>query len=280
MHLSTDGCHGLFFYRVISLPDPDVVKLDDFLTRGSCHNRKEQFLDRMQRVLGAYPNDGVPHQPSQVTRGVFLGTTADADNHKLLKKLGISHIINCASPWRTVKVYGIEKPSAVRDGILGYMGLDIEDTDRYNISPHFRVVCDYIKRLRMIGGNVIIVGSGVSAASTLAIAYMMLVKRQFLLDATSTVKNIRTVALTNVNFMRQLVDVAAEEELLDHDIDRVKAPRFARQIDKPRLYSAHLPDISLIATRPYTLFKPNLKPREEYQDSGPFYRRSYRRPIF
>lgn len=229
----------------------------------------------MQRLLGAYPNNGVPHQPSEIARGIFLGTTADTSNARLIRRLGITHIINCSSPVRSMKMYGVGKLSAVEDGILGYMGLDIEDTDEYNISAHFKPVSKYMKQAREMGGKVLLVGTGVSPATTLVIAYLMMVKRQFLLETAQLVKNIRTVALTNINFMRQLVELAEQEELFDPKF-KTKIPEFVRGIDKPRFYSAHLPDIYLISSRPYTLFKPNIKGHAEYETPGPFYRRSRR----
>ena len=71
----------------------------------------------------------------------------------------------------------------------------------------------------------------------------------YLLKAAKLVKDLRRNALCNVNFMRNLVTYARDQNMLDPRPASVRTPRFGSAHDKYRLQSAHLPEVRIGKTR-------------------------------
>ena len=63
-------------------------------------------------------------------------------------------------------------------------------------------------------------GEGVSRSGALMLGYM-LHRGMFLLEAARTLKDARSVVLSNVHFMRQLVEYARENGVLDPKPNKV-----------------------------------------------------------
>ncbi len=214
------------------------------MSRMTVHTEEEYFLDRLQRLSSAFPHLGAPHEPIKIALGVFLGTTADAENVSLMRRLRITHVINCSAPIRVLSKNN-HPFNQKETGIAGYVGLDIIDDDDYLIKAHFRHVTDYIKHARQFGGQVLICSKGPSNSSAIAIAYLMLGRNMYLLEAAKEIKDLRRTSLCNVNFMKQLVEFARDNNLLDLAPDKIRAERFGTAKDHHRLISAHLPTIYL-----------------------------------
>ena len=200
----------------------------------------EVYLRKMEDILGAPPCIGVPPDPSLVVNNVYVGTQANAENIKLLQRMKITHVLNCAG---APLVYGIRQSSQSKKyppscGI-SYMELPIEDCESYDIRRHFRAAHTFIER-GCTFGRVLIHCTGVSRCGAICISYMIS-RGVPLLRATQNLKSARRLALCNHGFMRHLVDYAREMQLLEPEPETVRAPKYGRQIDRARIFSAHLP---------------------------------------
>merc|ERR1712038_474172 len=220
------------------------IDLDSYLRRSTCRGQQEEYLERMTRIFSAYPHFGVPREPTQVVPGVFLGTNTDADNTAWLNRNIITHVINCSSKYREYRPE--KRPQALKDaGVMGYVGIDALDNDTYDMTPHFKHVVDYMKRSRLQGARVLVVSSSPSTAATMVMAYLMVVKNMFLLEAAKLLKDLRRTAICNLNFMRQLVALAEEKSLLDPKPKKIHAPTYGTPLDRHRLLSVNLPSLYL-----------------------------------
>ena len=62
--------HEFIWVHFCCQPDP----LRDFFTRDTCHNIEEEYLDKLQRILGAMPTVGLPTEITKITEGVYMGS--------------------------------------------------------------------------------------------------------------------------------------------------------------------------------------------------------------
>ena len=200
-------CHHLFY--VLYFRTHCSIPLDDYLSRVTVKNEEEYYLDKLQRLSGAFPHVGAPHEPTKICNGVYLGSTANAEDTRLMRRLGITHVINCSAP-RKMIIKDNHPFDGRETGIVGYMSIDTRDDENYEMRAHFVPVCDYIKRVRHFGGSVFICCPGTSASASIAIAYLMLVKNMYLLEAAKKVKDLRRTSVCNVSYMKQLVEFATD----------------------------------------------------------------------
>ena len=71
---------------------------------------------------------------------------------------------------------------------LGYIQLNADDDDTYDMSRHFNRCVNYIKTVRRQGGVIMLCGSGVSRSGAICLAYMMGGKNMYLLEAARELK--------------------------------------------------------------------------------------------
>lgn len=103
-------------------------------------------------------------QCSEITDGLYLGSETVSANLELLKKNGITHILNCAGA--ICKVYHPEH--------FQYRVLYLLDGREEDITCLFYDVIDWIENARNSGGRVFIhCQQGVSRSSAMAICYLM-----------------------------------------------------------------------------------------------------------
>jgi len=194
----------------------------------------DEYAQRMEKILSAYPTIGVPREPSMIATNVYIGTNANAENTKLLRSLGIKYLLNVdgGSYVRFKRYRDLYEPDTQ---IIGYDEIPAEDREDFNIRAFFEKAIAYIDYCRGRGGKVLIFDPGVSRAGALGIAYLIN-SGLTLLDATRVLKQHRRVALCNVGFMRQLVSFAREKGMLDHDLTETsKAPMYDSAINKYRI---------------------------------------------
>lgn len=202
---------------------------------------EDVYVDKMQKILSAYPCIGVPREPTLIMGCVYVGSTANSENIPLLKSLGITHILNCATS-------GLIRHRRVQDyyppetGILGYEELPLEDNDYCDIRAFFERAMGFIKHVASRNGRVLIHCPAVSRSGAIAIAFLL--NSGFpLLEATKLLKDKRRVALCNTHFMRQLVRYARDRGMLEsgNEVETVRAPVYHRRLNHHRIYTAHLP---------------------------------------
>ncbi len=192
------------------------------------------YVAQIQKILESSPCHGTPAEPGNIFSGVYLGSTADAENTSLLRRLGITHILNCA---------GIASRRADREmryytspdmGIEEYEEIPAQDGQLYDITAHFLKAHMYIDHARH-RGKVLIHCPDVNRSVTIAISYL-LKKGMNLVKAAKTVKEKRKIGMYNRGFMRQLVQYARDRSLLENDHTYMAAPQFSglsRVRDRP-----------------------------------------------
>lgn len=122
----------------------------------------------------------------------------------LLRRIGITHVLNCA--WGKQRNFGMVNTSAsyYRSSGIEFLGIEALDVAVYPLFQHFYSASEFIERALNEGGKVLVhCGEGISRSSTLVIAYLM-IKRSFRVqDAVRQVVKHRNI-LPNQGFLLQL----------------------------------------------------------------------------
>ena len=162
-----------------------------------------ECMDQMQAILTEGSCSRLPSEPAQLLPHVYIGSQHNAESLRLLRRLGITHVLNCA---------GYKGPRKNPD-VSPYEGLDIEyyefkaeDTDRYDMRQHIPEATSYLNGCLRRGGVCLVhCALGVNRSATICVAYLMQHKQMNLLNAVSLLKRKRPLVLLNKNFQRQLV---------------------------------------------------------------------------
>lgn len=200
----------------------------------------ELYAEKMEAILSAVPCVGVPPEPSMLWGGrVYLGSSADAENMSILKRLRIQYVLNCGggsyiSQQEARDRYGPES------GILVYQEVQAVDRDTFNMRSCFDKAIQFITDAVSRNQRVLIYSPGVSRSGAVAIAYLMHTG-ETLLNATRLVKTERRVALTNDGFMRQLVQFAKEKGCLDHFVEKIKTSKYDSPSNNYRIATCDVP---------------------------------------
>jgi len=218
-------------YSYKELDAPAELPNDDF------------YVNKMQDILTGVPCVGVPPEPSMIEHGVYLGTSANAENLALLKQWKIQYLLNCDGG-SYIRFRRLRERYGAESGVLGYEEIPVEDTEHFNIRQYFEKVQAYIAHAKGRGGRVLIYCPGVSRSGAVALAYMINTG-QSLLQATRSLKEKRRVVLGNTNFMHQLVSYARDRSQLDSDVRGVRTQNFFAPINSYRVKTAHLPYVKL-----------------------------------
>ncbi|CAI8618889.1 unnamed protein product [Vicia faba] len=133
---------------------------------------------------------------SRIAEHVYLGSDTVAKNHELLRKNGITHVLNCV---------GFICPEYFRSDFV-YKTLWLQDSPTEDIMSILYDVFDYFEDVRVQGGRVLVhCCQGVSRSTSLVIAYLMWREGQSFEDAFHYVKNARGVTNPNMGFASQLL---------------------------------------------------------------------------
>ncbi len=171
------------------------------------------YLTKVREILLGDPIKGKTETPAQILPHMYIGNQSNAESLRLLRKLGITHVLNCA---------GFKGPRKNPDA-NPYEGLDIEylefkadDRDAYDISQHFDAAFSYLDRVKRSGGACLVhCALGINRSGATVIAYLMIHSKYPLLKAIKVVKDKRGVVLSNHGFQRQLIRFARQQGLLD-----------------------------------------------------------------
>jgi len=218
-------------YSYKEMEEPADLPNDDF------------YVNKMQDILTGVPCVGVPPEPSMIEHGVYLGTSANAENLALLKQWHIQYLLNCDGG-SYIRFRRLRERYGAESGVLGYEEIPAEDTDHFNIRGYFDKVQAFVTYAKSRGGRVLIYCPGVSRSGAIALAYLI-TAGQSLLQATRSLKEKRRVVLGNTNFMRQLVQYARDRGQLDGDVKGVRTQNFFAPINSYRVKTAHLPYVKL-----------------------------------
>lgn len=133
---------------------------------------------------------------SKVADHVYLGGDAVAKNRDILRKNGITHVLNCV---------GFVCPEYFKSDLI-YRTLWLQDSPTEDITSILYDVFDYFEDVREQGGRVFVhCCQGVSRSTSLVIAYLMWREGQSFDDAFQFVKAARGIANPNMGFACQLL---------------------------------------------------------------------------
>ncbi|XP_036911242.1 dual specificity protein phosphatase 26 [Sturnira hondurensis] len=152
----------------------------------------------LERLL--YTGKTACNHADEVWPGLYLGDQDIANNHRELRRLGITHVLNAShSRWRGT-------PEAYEGLGIRYLGVEAHDSPAFDMSIHFQTAADFIHRaLGQPGGKILVhCAVGVSRSATLVLAYLMLYHRLTLVEAIKKVKDHRGI-IPNRGFLRQLL---------------------------------------------------------------------------
>ncbi|KAI4373823.1 hypothetical protein MLD38_011897 [Melastoma candidum] len=133
---------------------------------------------------------------SRIAEHVYLGSDAVAQNRELLRRNGITHVLNCV---------GFVSREYFKSDLV-YKTLWLQDSPSEDITSILYDVFDYFEDVREQGGRVLVhCCQGVSRSTSLVIAYLMWREGQSFEDAFQYVKAARGVTNPNMGFACQLL---------------------------------------------------------------------------
>ncbi|KAK8672235.1 hypothetical protein V6N13_110608 [Hibiscus sabdariffa] len=133
---------------------------------------------------------------SKVAEHIYLGGDAVAKDREILKKNGITHVLNCV---------GFVCPEYFKNDFV-YRTLWLQDSPSEDITSILYDVFDYFEDVRELAGRVFVhCCQGVSRSTSLVIAYLMWREGQSFDDAFQYVKAARGIADPNMGFACQLL---------------------------------------------------------------------------
>lgn len=133
---------------------------------------------------------------SRIAEHIYLGSDAVAKNREVLRKNGITHVLNCA---------GFVCPEYFKIDLV-YKTLWLQDSPSEDITSILYDVFDYFEDVREQSGRVLVhCCQGVSRSTSLVIAYLMWREGQSFEDAFQFVKAARGVTNPNMGFACQLL---------------------------------------------------------------------------
>ncbi|XP_015795340.1 dual specificity protein phosphatase 3 isoform X1 [Tetranychus urticae] len=186
--------------------------------------------DELSDIITA-PNGGyytVPTDPyNEVFPNIYVGDGTTALCTSLLRRLGITHVLNAA--WgksRSLNLVNTNE-SFYRDAGIEFMGIEALDMSTFLLSPHFEAAADFIDKAIITGGKVYVhCRQGISRSATLVLAYLM-IKRDFTVqEAVRTVRRERDI-IPNEGFLKQLC-LLNETLLLDRRLAKKSESKMVR----------------------------------------------------
>ncbi|XP_045193965.1 dual specificity protein phosphatase 3-like [Mercenaria mercenaria] len=138
----------------------------------------------------------------EVYPGIYMGDSKFVLDKEHLKKLGITHLVNCSQGKSSREIN--TDSGFYRDAGIKFLGIKALDTTTFNMMPYFLPAAEFINKALKGGGKVFIhCFKGVSRSATIFIAYLMLKCNINLLEAAKIVRARRKVH-PNDGFIRQL----------------------------------------------------------------------------
>ncbi|KAI8056186.1 protein-tyrosine phosphatase-like protein [Syncephalis plumigaleata] len=131
---------------------------------------------------------------SSIVPGLYLGSQFSARNADILDEMGITHI---------VQVTHLQKP--VHRDRFEYLVIAVDDQPATNLLRYFDDTFAFIDTCIEQGGQVLVhCMAGISRSSTIVIAYLMRKYQWSVEQATTAVRQSRTIIKPNTGFRQQL----------------------------------------------------------------------------
>ncbi|KAF8571155.1 hypothetical protein P879_04086, partial [Paragonimus westermani] len=149
----------------------------------------EFTVDDADDILGACVSEILPY--------LFIGNARDAQDRTLLRRLGITHIVNVSD----------SVPMPFKETTeFKYLHLPASDTNQQNLRPAFDSAVAFISEARKSKGIVLVhCQAGVSRSVAVVMAYLMFKWRHFnVVRALDFIHSRRPVAEPNLHFIGQL----------------------------------------------------------------------------
>lgn len=128
----------------------------------------------------------------RIIDGLYLGDIQGASNMTLLKRNGVTHIMQVAAGF---------KPFF--PGEFNYMVINVLDMPFENLIRHFKPAIDFIKQAIKGGGTVLVhCYAGISRSASVVIAYLMKEHGLPAMDAMTYVRKRRPIVFPNPGFQR------------------------------------------------------------------------------
>ena len=141
---------------------------------------------------------------------LFHSTTALCIH--LLKRLGITHVLNAACGRQRNLGLVNTSESFYRNAQIEFMGIEALDMSSFPLYQHFQSAANFIEMAvdKTPNGKILVhCGEGISRSSTLVIAYLMLKKSMTVTDAIRSIVKFRNI-LPNQGFLLQLCQLNDE----------------------------------------------------------------------
>ncbi|KAF7493122.1 Dual specificity protein phosphatase 3 [Sarcoptes scabiei] len=186
----------------------------------------------------------LPSEPyDEVYPNIFLGDSTTALCIHLLKRIGITHVLNTA--WGRHRNLGMVNTSEVfyRNAQIEFFGIEALDMAVYPLYQHFQDAANFIEHaLSQPSGKVLVhCGEGISRSSSCVIAYLMIKQHLDVKEAISLVVKKRNI-LPNQGFLLQLCQL--NDELFHREKFEQMEHRKLRQQSEPP------PPLMMIMTTP------------------------------
>ncbi|XP_069112467.1 dual specificity protein phosphatase 3-like [Argopecten irradians] len=140
---------------------------------------------------------------NEVYPGIILGNHVCAKDPEKLKKIGVTHVLNCAQGSKINQINTDEE--FFSEAGISFYGIKAMDISTCDISPHFVPAADFINAALIADGNKVYVHcmEGISRSSTMVIAFLMLKRSMTLMEAVTAVRAKREI-FPNTGFLKQL----------------------------------------------------------------------------
>lgn len=156
-----------------------------------------------------FPSGGLMLLPSnamdEVYPGIYIGEESAARDLKLLRKKGITHVLNAA---KGKDRYHVDtNQDFYKADKIKFLSIEATDIMNFKICNFFDRTSEFITQGLASGGKVLVhCREGVSRSATLVLAYLMLKQGLSVQDAVRTVRSSREIC-PNEGFLQQLCDL-------------------------------------------------------------------------
>ncbi|XP_078512817.1 serine/threonine/tyrosine-interacting-like protein 2 [Lissotriton helveticus] len=157
----------------------------------------------LQRVLMQDRLEAPLNEVDEVWPNVFIAEKSVAVNKGRLKRMGITHILNCGHGT------GVFTSPEFYSGMdIHYLGIEVDDFPDCDISKHLRKGAEFLDEALLTYRGKVLVNSvmGTSRSAVMVAAYLMIFHHMTILEALMTIRKKRAI-YPNDGFLKQLREI-------------------------------------------------------------------------